>query len=110
MRFTVLREDEQLQGSDRGYFLVPTPVSQTQGDEYRTLYRLWFRDAAGTNRELGLVKIGYADLIRAEWPLETGSFLSLGPGHDRRLYWFSVGQSDSYYGSIRSNCQELWIG
>ncbi|MEU9062450.1 ATP-binding protein [Streptomyces sp. NPDC048430] len=102
MRFTVLSEDQQLQGGERGCFLVPTPVSQTQGDEYRTLYRLWFRDAAGTERELGLVKIGYADLIRAEWPLETGSFLSLGPGHDRRLHWFSVGQNDSYYGSIRA--------
>ncbi|WP_326680984.1 ATP-binding protein [Streptomyces sp. NBC_01237] len=102
MRFTVLREDEHLRGGDRGCVLVPAPVSQTQGDEYCTLYRLWFRDGAGADRELGLVKIGYADLIRGERPLEAGNFDSLGPGHDRRLYWFSVGQNDSYYGNIRA--------
>ena len=50
----------------------------------------------------GLVKIGYADLIRGERPLEAGNFTSLGPGHDRRLYWFSVGQNDSYYDNIRA--------
>ncbi|WP_405628015.1 ATP-binding protein [Streptomyces sp. NBC_01174] len=102
MRFTVLREDERLRGGDRGCVLVPAPVSQTQGDEYCTLYRLWFRDGAEADRELGLVKIGYADLIRGEQPLEAGSFASLGPGYDRRLYWFSVGQNDSYYGNIRT--------
>ncbi|MEU0297897.1 ATP-binding protein [Streptomyces sp. NPDC006175] len=102
MRFTVLWEDNHLRGGDRGCVLVPAPVSQTQGDEYCTLYRLWFRDGAGADRELGLVKIGYADLIRGEQPLEAGSFASLGPGHDRRLYWFSVGQNDSYYDNIRT--------
>ncbi|WP_432104473.1 ATP-binding protein [Streptomyces sp. bgisy091] len=102
MRFTVLGEDGRLRGGDRGCVLVPAPVSQTQGDEYCTLYRLWFRDGAGADRELGLVKIGYADLIRGKQPLEAGSFASLGPGYDRRLYWFSVGQDDSYYGNIRT--------
>lgn len=102
MRFTVLREDEHLRGGDRGCVLVPAPVSPTQGDEYYTLYRLWFRDGAGADRELGLVKIGYPDLIRGERSLEIGDFASLGPGHERRLYWFSVGQNDSYYGNIRA--------
>ncbi|MFE5097804.1 AAA family ATPase [Streptomyces sp. NPDC056638] len=49
-----------------------------------------------------LVKIGYSDLIRGEWPLEFGDFTSLGAGFDRRMYWFSVGQNDSYYDSIRA--------
>ncbi|WP_334663924.1 ATP-binding protein [Streptomyces cyaneofuscatus] len=102
MRFTVLRTDEQLQDGDRGCFLVPTPMPQTQGDEYRTLYRLWFRDHAEAVHDLGPVKIGYADLVRGEWPLDAGHFTSLGPGHDRRLYWFSVGQNDSYYDNIRA--------
>ncbi|MFD6204303.1 ATP-binding protein [Streptomyces rubiginosohelvolus] len=102
MRFTVLNTDEEpTQDGGRGCFLVPTPMPRMQGDEYRTLYRLWFRDSVGERHELGLVKIGYADLIRGQWPLSAGHFTSLGPGHDRRLYWFSVGQNDSYYDNIR---------
>lgn len=64
-----------------------------------TLYQLWFRNH-GSLIELGAVKIGYADLIRGERPLEAGSFSALS-GLDQRLYWFSVGQSDLYYENIR---------
>lgn len=64
-----------------------------------TLYQLWFRNH-GSLIELGAVKIGYADLIRGERPLEAGSFTTL-TGLDQRLYWFSVGQSDLYYENIR---------
>lgn len=65
-----------------------------------TLYRLWFRDGGGMVVELGSVKIGYADLLRGEWPLEAGEFPRL-EGLGRRLYWFSVGQNDLYYENIR---------
>ena len=102
MRFTVLHEGEDLRDGGPGCFLAPALVPGTPGDKYRTLYRLWFRDAAEAVCELGLVKIGYADLIRDKWPLEVGNFTSLGPGYDQRLYWFSVGQNDSYYDNIRA--------
>ncbi|MGW4937063.1 AAA family ATPase [Streptomyces sp. NPDC004166] len=68
-------------------------------DDYLTLYRLWFCDGGGAVNELGRVKIGYADLVREERPLEEGAFRRLD-GLDGRLYWFSVGQDATYYESI----------
>ncbi|MGX1680460.1 AAA family ATPase [Streptomyces althioticus] len=74
------------------------PVSWPD-DDYLTLYRLWFCDGGGSVDELGRVKIGYADLVRKNRPLEKGEFQRLN-GLDGRLYWFSVGQDATYYENI----------
>ncbi|AWN24926.1 hypothetical protein DKG71_00960 [Streptomyces sp. NEAU-S7GS2] len=71
-----------------------------QDDGYVTLYHLWFRNGTGSVVDLGEVKIGYADLIRGERPLDKGAFSELS-GLDHRLHWFSVGQNDAYYENIR---------
>ncbi|MET7989223.1 AAA family ATPase [Streptomyces sp. NPDC005281] len=68
-------------------------------DDYLTLYRLWFADGSGGLDELGRVKIGYADLVRNDRPLQKGEFWQL-TGLDRRLDWFSVGQDVTYYDNL----------
>ncbi|WP_316779923.1 AAA family ATPase [Streptomyces sasae] len=75
------------------------PVHEEGDDGYLTLYKLSFSGASGPVEELGLVKIGYADLVRGERPLEKGEFHHL-TGLDRRLYWFSLGQDVAYYENI----------
>jgi predicted ATPase len=70
-------------------------------DGYLTLYQLWFCDGDGAVALLGQVKIGYADLVRQERPLEKGKFSRLDE-LDGRLYWFSVGQDSTYYENIRT--------
>jgi predicted ATPase len=97
VRFIVLGGDEQPRDGRRACLLVPSPL---EDDGYLTLYRLWFRDGSGSIEDLGSVKIGYADLIRGEMPLGRGQFDELAR-LDRRLYWFSVGQNDTYYENIR---------
>ncbi|MFF7647115.1 AAA family ATPase [Streptomyces canus] len=98
VRFIVLGADEPpSRNGRRACLLAPAPWPD---DDYLTLYRLWFRDGNGERHELGTVKIAYADLVRGERPLETGEFYRLA-GLDRRLVWFSVGQSDMYYENIR---------
>lgn len=97
MRFIVLGPGERPRAGGRACLLVPNPLDD---DGYLTLYRLWFRDGNGSISDLGSVKIGYADLNRGEVPLQRGEFDELA-GLDRRLYWFSVGQNDTYYEKIR---------
>ncbi|MCB5179809.1 AAA family ATPase [Streptomyces antimicrobicus] len=98
MRFIVLGAEGRPQGPSRqrACLLEPVPLSD---DDYLTLYRLWFADGSGAVDELGTVKIGYADLVRDERPLEEGEFDEL-MGLDQRLYWFSLGQDATYYESI----------
>ncbi len=98
MRFIVLEAEERprSRSRQRACLLEPVPLSD---DDYLTLYRLWFADGSGSVEELGMVKIGYADLVRDERPLEKGEFRQL-TGLDRRLYWFSLGQDAAYYENI----------
>lgn len=98
MRFIVLGGEQRPRspGKERACLLEPVPLSD---DDYLTLYRLWFADGGGSIEELGKVKIGYADLVRDERPLESGEFQQLS-GRDRRLYWFSLGQDAAYYESV----------
>lgn len=98
MRFIVLGDEgrPRSRSRQRSCLLEPVPLSD---DDYLTLYRLWFTDGSGTVDELGAVKIGYADLVRDERPLEEGELDGL-TGLDQRLYWFSLGQDATYYESI----------
>ncbi|MFF5019558.1 AAA family ATPase [Streptomyces sp. NPDC001165] len=98
MRFIVLGAEElpASRSSEHACLLEPVPLSD---DDYLTLYRLWFADGSGSVEELGTVKIGYADLVRDERPLEKGEFRQL-TGLDRRLHWFSLGQDAAYYENI----------
>ncbi|MEU9418436.1 AAA family ATPase [Streptomyces sp. NPDC048272] len=97
MRFIVLEADGPPGDGGRACLLEPAPWPD---DDFVTLYHLWFRDGDGGLDQLGPVKIAYADLIRDERPLKPGEFTEL-TGHDLRLHWFSLGQSDSYYENIR---------
>ncbi|MFE4755469.1 AAA family ATPase [Streptomyces mirabilis] len=99
MRFIVLDEGERPpHGRRRRWACLLEPVPGGN-DDYLTLYKLWFSGSNGQVTELGLVKIGYSDLVRQERPLQKGEFLQLA-GLDRRLYWFSVGQDAAYYENI----------
>lgn len=99
MRFIVLDAGARPQGRCGPQACFLEPVSRDD-DDYLTLYRLWFSDGSGAVEELGLVKIGYADLVRDERPLgKREEFIQLA-GLDRRLYWFSVGQDALYYDNI----------
>lgn len=96
MRFIVLDEEERPSSRRRACLLEPVPWPD---DDYLTLYRLWFADGRGALDELGRVKIGYADLVRDDRPLQKEEFQQL-TGLDRRLYWFSVGQDATYYENL----------
>ncbi|MGW5284498.1 AAA family ATPase [Streptomyces collinus] len=102
MRFIVLDTEERPRSRSTQHACLLEPVSQPifhSDDDYLTLYRLWFADGSGSVEELGAVKIGYADLVRNERPLERGEFRQLA-GLDRRLYWFSLGQDAVYYENV----------
>lgn len=96
MRFVVLDAKQRPRRRQQACFLEPRSGDD---DDYLTLYKLSFSGASGPVEELGLVKIGYADLVRGERPLEKGEFLQL-EGLDQRLYWFSLGQDAAYYEQI----------
>ncbi|MFF6783876.1 hypothetical protein [Streptomyces sp. NPDC012510] len=98
MRFIVLgaKVRPRSRYKQRACLLEPVPRPD---DDYLTLYRLWFADGNGSVDELGMIKIGYADLVRDERPLEKGEFSQL-TGLDRRLYWFSLGQDATYYENV----------
>lgn len=98
MRFIVLNESElpRSRCGQRACLLEPVPWPD---DDYLTLYRLWFADGDGKLDELGTVKIGYADLVRDERPLDPGEFRQL-KGLNRQLYWFSLGQDAAYYENV----------
>lgn len=96
MRFVVLDAKQRPRLRQQACFLEPRSGDD---DDYLTLYKLSFSGASGPVEELGLVKIGYADLVRGERPLEKGEFLQLD-GLDQRLYWFSLGQDAVYYEQI----------
>lgn len=76
MRFIVLDEGERPRHGRRrrqACLLEPVPGGK---DEYLTLYKLWFSGSNGQVVELGLVKIGYSDLVRRQRPLQKGSSFS----------------------------------
>ncbi|MFI5690069.1 hypothetical protein [Streptomyces sp. NPDC051636] len=98
MRFIVLEAGERPRSGRHTDACLLEPVPRDD-DDYLTLYRLWFSDGSGAIAELGLVKIGYADLVRKQRPLRKGEFGQLA-GLDRRLYWFSAGQDTAYYENI----------
>ncbi|MGW1092164.1 AAA family ATPase [Streptomyces sp. NPDC002596] len=67
---------------------------------YTTLYDLWFRDTGGVTKCLGQVKIAHAALEALARPLVAVEFEALDE-LDFELGWFSLGQDDMYYESIR---------